>query len=630
MSGVCLSILLILSTRTKVWETASQEEFLKGTSEGVAVAPEGVMLGPSLKEVARVDEPYIWALAQDRRGRVYLGTGDEGRLYRVERDGRLSLIYDAPGTQLTVILVAGSDSLYVGSAPDGVVYKVTPQGDVREFFRSGERYIWGLAVDPSNNIYCATGELGRLYKLSPDDGSPERVYEPPAPHILSLLWADGLYFGTQTGVVYRLKRGDLRVIYEAHQPEVQSLRVDHSDRLWFAANPDYQEEESPLRPGVYRVSPDGITEPIWTPPDSFIFALAPVADGMLVATGNEGRLYRVSNRGEATLLAQLDAPQVTCLAGDGQVWLATANPAILYRMGEGYTQAGSLLSRVFDAATTARWGRLDWEGVVPKGAKIEFKTRSGHTSEPDETWSDWEPLIGEKVQSPPARFLQWRADLSSSSSSTTPLLRQVSVAYQEANLAPRVAWVRTGPGERQSRTELKISWEASDPNQDSLVVDLYFKGLAEERWKTLKLGVEGEKYILDTQALPDGHYQVKVVASDRPDNPGGLAREGEMVSRPFILDNTPPQVEGLRAQRIRDGSYRISFTAEDGLSRIGRASYSVNGGEWCPLSPTDLIFDGLKEEFLFELELKPGEYTVVVKAVDDPGNSGLGKLIIRR
>jgi sugar lactone lactonase YvrE len=351
MKQLLIWALIILGTRTKIWESASQEEFLQGTAAGVAIAPEGVMMGPSLKEVVQLDDPYIWAMIQDDRGQLYLGTGDEGRLYQL-KDGSLSLSFDSPGSQLTAIAVDRSHNLYAGSAPDGAVYKITPKGKVKEFFSSKERYTWGLAVDDKDNIYCATGELGRLYKLSPD-GSAELIFEAPALHILSLIWANGLYFGSQAGVVYRRTGNDLRVLYEAVQTEIRALGLDDSSCLWFAANPEYEGEE-PARPWLYRISPDGITEPIWSPPDSFVFALSPQANSVLVATGNKGRLYRVSGSREVVLLAQVEPAQITGICGKDPVWLSTANPARVYRVEEQYARRGSLTSRPLDAASTAR------------------------------------------------------------------------------------------------------------------------------------------------------------------------------------------------------------------------------------------------------------------------------------
>ena len=57
-------------------------------------------------------------------------------------------------------------------------------------------------------------------------------------------------------------------------------------------------------------------------------------------------------------------------------------------------------------------------------------------------------------------------------------------------------------------------------------------------------------YSFDSSLLPDGSYQVKVVASDAPVHTDAEALTGEKVSEVFVVDTTPPMPGVLTATMI--------------------------------------------------------------------------------
>src|ERR1041385_1087378 len=80
-----------------VWETSSRSELLKGDARGVSISDTGViMLAPKLSELFNTQQTYIWSSAVDAQGNVYLGTGHDGRTYKITPAGVGSLLYDAP------------------------------------------------------------------------------------------------------------------------------------------------------------------------------------------------------------------------------------------------------------------------------------------------------------------------------------------------------------------------------------------------------------------------------------------------------------------------------------------------------------------------------------------------------
>src|SRR5918911_2016223 len=85
-----------LAGQPAVWETSGRAELLKGDARGVSISDTGVlMLAPKLTEVFNTQQTYIWSSAVDNQGNVYLGTGHDGKIYKVTPGGSGALLYDA-------------------------------------------------------------------------------------------------------------------------------------------------------------------------------------------------------------------------------------------------------------------------------------------------------------------------------------------------------------------------------------------------------------------------------------------------------------------------------------------------------------------------------------------------------
>jgi hypothetical protein len=86
---------------------------------------------------------------------------------------------------------------------------------------------------------------------------------------------------------------------------------------------------------------------------------------------------------------------------------------------------------------------LRWNGQNQDS--IQIFTRSGNTSTPDRTWSDWVAVDADGVTtSPKARFLQWKAEMRASASGS-PRLDSVTVPYLQQNFNPEVTAIDVLP-----------------------------------------------------------------------------------------------------------------------------------------------------------------------------------------
>jgi len=699
---------------TSTWRVQSPWQFRSGERDGVAIHSDGrVVLGPDARQVLDEGDLYVWSLAADGDV-VYAGTGDDGKVYRIGPDGKSEMIWDTIGLEVMALAV-DDGTIYAGTAPDATIFARARDGRESTLADTPEQMVWALLPAGNGDLFAATGNRGRIYRIT-RGGDAAVFFDPSDSHVLALARAeDGrLMAGTGgRGLLYEITgEGNGRVLYDADQEEIRSIVFDEEGRIYFAANaatgrpPQEQQdqkakpragevsvgeiqmigEEDSRPPGVkaggrgtalYVVERDGAVMQVWECPENYIYTLRMEDDGrVLVSTGENGGLYRVSRSGEAEHVIEVDESQVLAVAeAGGRRFIGTGNPGRVQLLSDSRRREGTLISTVQDARSTALWGALSVEARIPDGTRLLVSTRSGNTHEPDETWSRWSEEVpagrGTSVGSPPARFLQWRLRFVSEEGERTPEATAVQVAYLEQNLAPRVTSVEIGAnagdyfvsgfeGRPQSITQIMpggveiqysisqpqeqkasdeqlswvrglrtAKWEAADPNGDNLLYSIYYRGEDESRWKLLAEDLTNKVYTWDTTSFPDGRYEIKIVSTDERSNPKDRALAGERTSRPFEIDNTAPVIERLSA-RADGPRLRIEGTARDGASRITRLEYAVDGGDWVEFSPSDRIFDAAEETFEAVTDsLGEGEHAVVVKAVDESFNVGSARALVR-
>jgi len=185
------------------------------------------------------------------------------------------------------------------------------------------------------------------------------------------------------------------------------------------------------------------------------------------------------------------------------------------------------------------------------------------------------------------------------------------------------------PPTASGKTPITLTWQADDPNGDQLTYAVYVKATDEQEWHLLKDKIHQSSYTLDPMALADGKYVARLVASDEESNPPDLQRKSELLSAPFWVDNSPPEVT-IRSQRVTGTAAEVQFSAEDSTSPLRAAETSLDGGEWRDILSDDGIVDSRRETFTVKLtHLAPGEHVLALRASDTSGNIGVGKAIIR-
>ncbi len=670
------------------WTVATSADFLAGRSEGVFVSLDGVVTaGPRLTSRLTSTPPQIWSLAIAGDGTLWAGTGGDGKVLRLANGQPEQTVFDAEEANVFALAAAGG-RVFAASGPDGRVHVVEADGRVSVYFDPEEKYIWALAVDREGRLWVGAGNPAVIYRVDAA-GSGLAVYRPPAAHVVSLAF-DGenrLLAGTESpGRLYRLGAdGRPFAVLDSGLSELRAVTIAPDGSLYAAAvgggassstneittvslttsEPEQAEPASEPAPTagsqVFRVAPDGAWEAVWKTAD-VIYDLAPSGDGgVLVATGAEGRLYRLGPNREVSLLTGVDAKQVTRFAtapGATRVSaFATASPGRVMALGDATQSPATYLSSVRDTKTVATWGLIRWESA----GGVTVSTRSGNTPRPDDSWTDWSAPYrareGEPVQSPPARFIQWRAVLETGTSAgaVAPRLSAVTLAYLPRNTRPVVTGVTVhppgvvfqrpfssedgaiaglddltaatrrppgepaptpaAPGRRLFRRGLQtLAWKAEDADADQLTYTLRYRRDGEPDWRVLRAGLLDTIYVWDTTAMADGRYVVRVEAADDLSNAADRVLRGQLDSEAITIDNTPPSL-AITVTRDTAGT-RLRVEARDAMSPIEKVEYSVAGGPWQLVYPTDALADSPVERYDILLPEGREATDVVIRATD--------------
>jgi hypothetical protein len=74
----------------------------------------------------------------------------------------------------------------------------------------------------------------------------------------------------------------------------------------------------------------------------------------------------------------------------------------------------------------------------------------------------------------------------------------------------------------------------------------------------------------------------------------------------------------------------VQFHAKDALTTLGKAEYSVNGGDWIILEPTTRLTDSAEHDYRVTLPNRPpGEATIAVRVEDEYGNQAVAKTVLK-
>jgi outer membrane protein assembly factor BamB len=605
------------------------------------------------------EDSQILCLAAAADGSVYAGTGPSGQIVRIDPRGEAKVFCETgEGYVWSLAVDSKSQALYAGTGPKGRILRVTAEGKASVFYSTKQDHILCLATGADGTLYAGTDRGGLVYKIDAK-GKGFVMYQAVQGEIRCLrVTNDAVYAGTSSptkrhgGAVGSTSGGGSSTAaldLKDKDSGTADAKAPVSTKDAEKGSSSSESKESgkggpaaaPSAPAVgensvYRIGFDGGVREIFRE-KALILSILRDGNRLLIGTGMDGQLFEVDETTkERSELARLDHGQILGVLKkrDGSIVLAAGDPGKLYVMQDKFADQGTITSEVFDAKLVSKWGSLRWQAETPDGTSVRVAVRSGNVAEPDETWSDWsaEQTDGQQatVAAPAARFLQYRVTLVTTKPAETPALRSLALRYMTTNQAPEVSKLEVpdlNSVNLDNPKKLKIKWTATDANEDELTYSLYVKKDGWKNWVVLEDDLEKTEFEWDTTTTPSGIYQVKVVASDRKDNPDGEALTGERVSVPFVVCHTPPTVT-VKTSGIDGDQVVIEAKSVSPLARITSASFAVNGKKWVNIFPEDGLFDSKEETFKFKTEgLKPGTYVLVVRVRDAAGNTGSGDVV---
>ena len=732
---------LLLAQGTRLWTQSRYDEFEKGQPQNTSIANRGYLeAGPSMQSLLLTPSTYLWSVASDREGNAYLATGSPATVLKVTPAGVSTRLFSTKELTVQTVCVGPDGSVYAATVPGGKVYRIKPgqvgrdestadvmfdAATVKSKPGDQARYVWDLAFDAQGVLYVATGGPAAIYKVdvASDKPHPTVFFESDEQHIRCLLFEPNgnLIAGSDGGgLVYRIgKDGKGLVIYDAPKREVTALAESAEGRLYVAAVGEKTKSSLPplpvqgvtvatatitiVTPGsvqasssnglipdgseVDELTPLGVPRKLWTTREDVVYALRSTPEGLLAATGNRGRIYRVHEDGSWVDVARASTGQATAFAAaPGGLYIATSNTGRLYKLSSQPAAQGTYLSDVFDAGVFSRFGRMEVnaKGDAGTGPYTMF-ARSGNVENPERNWSDWQKVAPNSGATgvPAARFIQWKAVLEPGAR-----LGSVGIDYLPVNMAPVVDEIAVEPGARatqstpqpgqpqqvsinlpsaqngvtytqdpasaplsavKDRSAVTVRWSAHDDNGDELIFDVYVRGDGEKNWRLLKARVLERFYSFDSIRVPDGGYRVRVVASDALAHPLGDAMSGQRESDHFIIDTTPPLLSELVAS-LQGDRLHAQFVAGDATSPIARAEYSIDAGPWQYLEPVGKLSDALSEHYDFTAPIlsaavrpapeeeplsgrpaavDPQEHILTVRVYDRYDNVAAAKTVVR-
>jgi hypothetical protein len=524
------------------------------------------------------------------------------------------------------LTVTPSGDVYFGSSPGGIIYRLDAQSHTFAVHDSSFQEIKALEPAVGGGVYAA---------LVGSSAQPAEQSVTPSDSAVTVtpLTADAASLDSVTVTV-------------------------------LAATPALP-TASMARGAVLRIGEHGEVERLWSSTEFTPHALAQAIGGVLVGTGDSGRLYRIRDDQTWSMEGTFPGAQLTTVhrAVDGSLTLGTSNPGRVYHLSSAHGATGTFVSAVHDAGTLSSWGRLTWDATLPAGSLIALQTRSGNTATPDATWTEWSPPHSDpdsaSILSEHARFLQIKATLNSASAGS-PVLRSIRSAYLQRNIRPEFESITVHPagqvfprpmtvssdppilglpedpatsaaqgevafaqmaGPPLSRRGLRtFRWQASDANGDRLAYSVSFRRADESRFRPLASDLDEPVLTWNTSAVPDGSYVIQIEASDAPSNPSALALTQRRESREFLVDNAAPII-ALEVANIARAE--VDATVVDAASPVSRLEYSVDGGSWAEVYPVDGIADSTRESYRIELPhvTRDVAHTVVVRASDELQNT---------
>lgn len=706
------------------WDWPASYSFAELDLAGAAIDSDGYLVpGMAVRDLGPLGPEVIWKAVADASGGYYLATGHGGEVHHLTANGKSSLLASLDDTEIFSLLVLPGGDVLAGGGGDGNLFRIDQTGHSELVGTVPGGYVWSMSLASQKNwVWLGTGSPAALYRYNTESGDLVEEQQLPAANAVSVLGrANGsVLIGTQgPGRIYRYRLGQqLELLSETAQDEatrfvsgpggaVFVLAVETEPEngasstsrsrgtppsapaaLVMLLEQNQTEEIAPA--ALYRVGADDVVS-LWWQGDQDLMAVvwSPrsgwVAGGGLADDDGHARLFGLTPpRGVHTVARWSGGDVLDILLPskpEGDWLVCESHPGGVHALNERGGQDRVALSQPLDGGGPLHWGRLSWQGRGKSGHP-QWSVRGGHSSQPDESWSDWTDSWSDSdhaLDLPRFRFVQWRVVLPARSQWQ---ITNVSVSGWQENMSPVITNFRleslqgvrlggmlngadnitqkfsdglqaefsrdmevdrwAGPDRGALGRAVRIfSWQGEDPNGDRLLYRLDYRRRGEDAWHPVdarRPGVYETRETLvgwNTTEVPDGVYDLRLTASDSPDNPARLARQTYQSLGPVRVDNVAPEIARFRLEKTARG-FSLRCLVEDQGSVLGGARLLLPNGTYERLDPVDRICDSRREEFATDViwpregvAAGPKPWRIRVETRDVRGNRATAEGFVR-
>src|SRR5947207_2180401 len=238
LSATALAVAVLACTSLeasspKFFQASTQADFLKGDVDNVTIDSHGqLMLGPATELVYETSAPFLWSMVAAPDGTLFIGTGNEGKVLRVDQHGKAFVLLDSPFQEIRALHFDNKGLLYAAAlnarntasgsgtpteehaerpapetartpvpsvsaeitsisivdvgggsggpgsthedrrSPRGAVYRINPGGGWDQPWESRDDSPYEVTFDPNGAVIVGTGNKGKLYRLEGDPLKP--------------------------------------------------------------------------------------------------------------------------------------------------------------------------------------------------------------------------------------------------------------------------------------------------------------------------------------------------------------------------------------------------------------------------------------------------------------------------
>ncbi len=562
----------------QLWRQESESEFRNGKTDSTTIDSWGRII-PGFQNLDKdqvKNDMRIWSSTW-ANGSFWFSTSN--KVYKWNGDHSAPVVVaNLDGVAIPSLVADSKGILYAAVIPGSNVYSIDPSKPINQNIRLvaklAEPLVTSLAIDKKDNLFIGVTGSGKVYKLPVEKGAtPVSIFDSGQADIVSMFYCapeDRLYVGTaEKGAVYSIDaNGKTQAEYQSPDHIVSGIAKDKKGNLFVATagsghlvkvNGAGEVETLATSEAFYTLYYDSSTDHVFSGD-----AEGDITEAQFDSLSQQSYFIPVCH-------TEQDAVVALCSDGKGRLFAGTCNLAVAQIFEMRPALKASYTSEVHDGLRSSRWSRLRAYGgynevseAIRKAVAVE--TRTGQTSQPDSSWSEWAEANpapdAYELKSPPGRYLQyrlaWKSDDQSSSleapaSSFLPRLSsdkskgrpvaigKVDVTYLPNNTAPLFTAVSLKSGTAVNGKE-EISVTGSDSDGDNLMLAMQISPDGGKTWQSIVSDLRTKHAAAKEEPTPTVTASSTAETSTTVDKDDAKTKSSQ-VAVPKTDDALPPQVQ---------------------------------------------------------------------------------------